>query len=393
MKKLIAIILAALLLALPACQSSTPHSPNPSEHDSADQGISEIISEAETESSVKSDEVLTEPDESESAEKQTEKTSENVGEESTPPDRKIIPETQNSGHYSNNINAFYSGSILVCGDYALEYFSSSKSGNSAYADAINAFAKKYPSVKVTALLTPKACAFYSPAGYDNKLESQKDFIKATYDMLDGSVIKADCAGVMEKHVGEYMFYRTDHHWTSLGAYYASEAFCEANGFDCVALEDYTTVISDEYIGSLYTFCEEPKPNCLLSNPDYSVARVPVTAYTLTYENGGQTYTGKAVNTKAASYASMFLNGDQPLTHIITENKNGRKLIVFKESYGNAFVPYMIDYFEEIVAVDFRKETASVASIIEKYGITDALVINNVQSAVSLSKSLAAKLAS
>jgi hypothetical protein len=171
------------------------------------------------------------------------------------------------------------------------------------------------------------------------------------------------------------------------------AFCRANGIEPTALESYETHVGVDHIGSLYNFCKDPKPSCLLANPDNSIARIPLTPYSMTYLSGGKTYTGKAVNPANKTYSAMFLCGDQPLTHIVTENKNGRKLLVFKESYGNAFVPYMIDYFEEIVAIDFRKDTPSVAKIIAEYGITDALIINNVQSAVSLSGSLAAKLSS
>ena len=63
------------------------------------------------------------------------------------------------------------------------------------------------------------------------------------------------------------------------------------------------------------------------------------------------------------------------------------------SYGNGFVPYMLDYYEQVVVVDIRKDTASVASIIEKYNVTDALIINNCQAAISLQPDLKAKVLS
>lgn len=112
-----------------------------------------------------------------------------------------------------------------------------------------------------------------------------------------------------------------------------------------------------------------------------------------YTTDGVTYTGTAINQSAKTYAGMFICGDQAFTHIQTENHNGRKLLVFKESYGNAFVPYMIDYYEEIIVVDIRYATDSVANIIAQYGITDALIINNVQASTSLSGQLKSKLGS
>ena len=107
-------------------------------------------------------------------------------------------------------------------------------------------------------------------------------------------------------------------------------------------------------------------------------------------NTGAWYNATAINYNYKSYAGMFINGDNPLTVITTENKNGRTLMIFKESYGNAFVPYMIDYFEQVIVVDIRKDSKSVEALIEQYNVTDALIINNVQAAISLQPDLNSK---
>ncbi len=309
-----------------------------------------------------------------------------------PQTTEICDETTSGVHYHNTINAYYSGNVLVCGDYALEYFSSNSSGSSSYASILTDFAAKYPSVQVISLLVPKSCAFNGPAGYGDTYDSQSSFISNTYSMMSG-VTTVDAAGLMAQHSGEYLYYRTDHHWTSLGAYYASAAMCDAIGMTPRDISSYTTVVNTGFIGTLYGYTTEPHPACLLANPDYTVGHYPRTSYTMTYYSGGVSYSGSAINGSAKSYASMFICGDQPLTVIQTENHNGRRLLIFKESYGNAFVPYMIDYFEEIVVVDIRKSCKSTSKIISEYGITDALVINNVQAAVSLQSSLQGKLTS
>ncbi len=309
-----------------------------------------------------------------------------------PQTTEICDETASGVHYHNTINAYYSGNVLVCGDYALEYFGSNSSGSSAYASILTDFAAKYPSVQVISLLVPKSCAFNAPSGYANTYDSQSSFISNTYSMMSG-VTTVDAAGLMEQHSGEYLYYRTDHHWTSLGAYYASAAMCDAIGMTPREISSYTTVVNTGFIGTLYGYTAEPHPACLLANPDYTVGHYPRTSYTMTYYSGGASYSGSAINGNAKSYASMFICGDQPLTVIQTENHNGRRLLIFKESYGNAFVPYMIDYFEEIVVVDIRKSCKSIGKLISEYGITDALIINNVQAAVSLRSNLQGKLTS
>ena len=306
-------------------------------------------------------------------------------------DQEILPETQASGHFHNDIDAFEKNNILVCGDYAVEYFKLDETGSDSYAKMVSDFAAKYPDVHVTSLLIPKACAFYPPLGYDDVLENQAAFIQATYDSMGDGVTKADCIGVLKEHIGEYTYYRTDHHWTSLGAYYASQAYCAANGITARPLGSYETIVNCGYIGSLYSFAGEPAQ--LKQNPDYTVAHLPETGYTMTCTTGGSTFEAKAINEEASGYAEAFMSGDQAFTDIKTENKNGKKLLIFKESYGNAFAPYMIDYYEEIIVIDIRQETASIASIISEYGITDALIINNVQGALSLRDNLQSKLTS
>ena len=293
----------------------------------------------------------------------------------------VVAETANDGHYHNNIAAYYANAVLVCGDYGVEYFDPDPTGSSAYADTVNKFAAKYPNIHVTCLLTPKSCAYHSPADYDDPHDDIASFIKSTYAMMDSSVTTVDCMGLMDQHAGEYMFYRTDHHWTSLGAYYASAAYCQANGITPWTLDSYDTVLRTGYTGSLYMYGGHPAE--LKANPDYSVARFPHAGYAMVYYRDGVQYNGQAVNGGTSEYAGMFLCGDQPLTVITTDNKNGKTLLVFKESYGNAFVPYMIDYYERIVVVDIREDVGSVSDIISQYGVTDALIINNCQAATSL----------
>ena len=302
-----------------------------------------------------------------------------------------IPEYVAGDHYHNVGSSYFANAVLVCGDYGIEYFSLNPAGNEAYANTVNAFARKYPGVNVTSLLVPKACAFLSPSDRTDVMEKQVEYINSTYSMMDEGVRKANAMGVMQAHEGEYMYYRTDHHWTSLGAYYASVAYCQANGITPRPLCSYRTVINTGFIGTLYGY--SGKQAQLASNPDYTVAHLPNVETTMTYVRAGVTYKGTVLNTAATTYAGMFICGDQPLTRIVTPNQTGRKLIVFKESYGNAFVPYMADYYDEIIVVDIREETPSVASIIRDYGITDALIINNVQAAESHQTVLKAKIMS
>lgn len=288
----------------------------------------------------------------------------------------LAEETRPTGHYNNTVEPFNSAYVTVCGDYALEIVGGTVS--KSYAAAVTAFAAKYPNLKVACELIPKSSAFNHPDKYASQYSVQQNFIANTYALMNG-VITVDAFGEMAQHKGEYMYYRTDHHWNSLGAYYASVAYGKAMGIATRALDSYQTVCTSGYIGSLYTYCANPKPECLRANPDYTVGRLPNASYTMTYTTGGVTYNGTAINAKNSGYM-MFMCGDQAFTDIKTSNSTGRKLLIFKESYGNAFAPYMIDYYDEIIVVDIRQDCKATSAIISEYGITDVLVINNVQAA-------------
>ncbi len=302
-----------------------------------------------------------------------------------------VPETQNYDHYHQTLTPYYGGAVLVCGDYGLEYFQMTESGYRPYADAVNAAAEKYPGLTVSCMIVPKLCAFEVPEGYTLQESNQRAYINATYAMMDASVHKIDALGAIAAHKGEYMYYRTDHHWTSLGAYYAFTAYCADLGLSAPALSAYQTDVNMGYVGSLYKY--SGNASALKQNPDYTVVRTPLTPYTLTYTTDGVTHSARAVNSSATGYAAAFINGDQGLTVIKTENHNGRKVIVFKESFGNALAVYLIDCFEEVYVVDVRMKTASIEYLIGEYGITDILVINNIQATQDLASSLRSKLLS
>lgn len=299
----------------------------------------------------------------------------------------IVPETQNTGHYTNDMDSYYAGAVLICGDYGLEYFTPDPAGSSGYAAIVNDFAAKYPALNVTALIVPKCCAFETPKDRTDAGESIRSFISSTYGMMNSSVKTADAYGVMAPHAGEYMFYRTDHHWTSLGAYYASVAYCRANDMEARALDSYESVVRGDVTGTLYMYGNHD--GNLKRHADYTVCRFPAVGYSMQCYNGGW-YNGVAVNGAYHDYASVFINGDNPLTVITTDNKNGKTLMIFKESYGNAFVPYMIDYYEQVIVVDIRTESDSVASLIDRYGVTDVLFINNAQAAIGFQDIIRAK---
>lgn len=302
----------------------------------------------------------------------------------------VLAETA-TGHYNNNITAYYSSYTLVCGDYGLEYVEPSSGGSSDYASIISEFAAKYPNQTVYSIIAPKAAAFLSPAGFDDLHDPIANYIKNTYSKMSG-VKTVDVMGKLESHKDEYIFYRTDINWTSLGAYYATAAFLAEKGVNPLPLNSYDTVIQTGYAGALYYFSNED--GNLKSNLDYTVLRYPQTGYTLQYTNDLENWAnGKAINGEAFGYSYVFIEGDQPCEVIRTDNHNGKCIMVIKDACGNAMIPYLIDHYETIVVQDFRCKLKATEKLVNDYGVNDILVAVDFQSSLDYQDTLKALLMS
>ena len=178
---------------------------------------------------------------------------------------------------------------------------------------------------------------------------------------------------LQAHDDEYIYYRTDHHWTALGAYYAYQAWAEKLGLPVRDLTDYTeSVGSDEFYGTLYSKINIPM--------DYDTVMLYQDGkkYRVEYDSNGR-YTGSlfAMNRLEEKDKYMvYLDGNHAMVDIVSENKNGKKLLVVKDSYAHTFVPFMAQDYEEILMIDFRYLQMPLSNVVKAYGITDILFLYN-----------------
>ncbi len=295
-------------------------------------------------------------------------------EETTPP----VEETE-------EVEGEQRGSVFIYKDMALPMFGGSKAAGQRYASVLGQYeAAIGDKVNIYNLVIPSAIEFYLPQKYKDKgiTGDEKANIEYIYSQMDPGIQTVDAySSMMEaKNKGEYIYFRTDHHWTVRGAYAAYEAFCKEAGFEPVALEDMEPHVIEGFIGTLYGQTQDA---VLLDNPDYVEYFVPpVETETYRYVKN-QPYTPYA-STIFADYAtsggntySVFLHGDLPLTHIKTNANTGRKIVVVKESFGNAFSPFMVSHFDEVFVVDQRYFQLGLIDFIQQNGVTDLLFINNV----------------
>ena len=249
---------------------------------------------------------------------------------------------------------------------------------------VNTFADK-AGVPVTFGLIPTQASVWAdklPQGapnYDQKLVMQQAAQSVSPRFVDLSA-------ALTSHKDEPIFYRTDHHWTSLGAYYGYVGLAEALGYTPVPLEQYTkTTVSTEFYGTVFS-----SSGVRWVKPDEMDTYVPedgITVVSHTYDSKGnpveeprQLY-DKSYLSKKDKY-SMFLGGQQSLGVVKTGNPDKPKLLLIRDSYSDSLVPFLTAHFSEIHLMDFRYCKLSPSQYIAENGINQALVLYSVPNFVS-----------
>lgn len=185
----------------------------------------------------------------------------------------------------------------------------------------------------------------------------------------------DAATTLNAHKDEYIYYRTDHHWTTLGAYYAYAALMEGMGQEAMPLDWFTpTVASDEFFGTTFS-----SSGVRWLEPDTIEFYVPQGAATVTnYFDGtpteGQLYDLSKLSEKD-KYAA-FLGGNKPLT-VVKSNvapAGAPKLMVIRDSYADSLAPFLCYHFSEIHLVDPRYYKTSMAQYVKDNAIDQVLVM-------------------
>ncbi len=272
-------------------------------------------------------------------------------------------------------------SIIVFPDSAMEMYSISRTRLSEYAATVNTFAAKVPDKQVYCMLVPTRIAFYGPQEYRTGSHSAPDGINIAYSQLASNVISIDAYSALLQHTDDYIYFRTDHHWTARGAYYAYSAFCEKNGLSHAPLSAYQSGRLDNFVGTMYRYTNSEN---LKNNPDYVEYFMPIVEASGEFYSTPDMSDGKPLRiistniTDQSSKYMCFIQGDKPLERIVTSNQNGKKILVIKESYGNAMVPFLLENYNEVFVLDPRQDGVkdmNLTEFVNNNGINEILFIN------------------
>ncbi len=286
-------------------------------------------------------------------------------------------------------DATWAGNVIVVGTRAMEIPSANEQIIESYADAVGRLADAMGSgVRTISLVTPNGGEFYSPQSMHTGIHSQKAMIEHCYASMDAGIVTVDAYSGLRDHADEYIYFRTDHHWTQLGAYYAYQKFCEAAGFEAVALDRLQTGVYENFVGSMYTFTKGyPQSETLYNNPDTLTYYLPIYETHAKYYADASLQNGVAVSVvytqlpeSTTNKYLCYIGGDTPVC-VIESAAEGGTCIVLKESYGNAFVPFLTSHYSKIIVIDPRefnrdgKPSLDLASFAAEQGIDDLIVIN------------------
>lgn len=281
------------------------------------------------------------------------------------------------------------GVVLLVGNRAMDVPYFDETLVRKYAQAVTKIADALGSgVRTFSMPVPNSAAFYSPSEYRTGSCSQENMLLSVCrNALGSNVTFVDSYSTIIQHMEEYLYFRTDHHWTQLGAYYAYTAFCQAAGFTPVELEGLQTGQWNNFVGSLYTSISDyPQSKILKEQPDTVYYYKPgVDCKTRYYSDTtlSDPYPIDAIsgiNDSVDNKYLTFLGGDHPIT-IISTGSDGPVCILLKESYGNAFAPWLIHNYSKVIAIDPRefnrtgKPTLDLVAFAKEQGVTDCIVLN------------------
>jgi len=237
-----------------------------------------------------------------------------------------------------------------------------------YAEILNSYLDRTPdNVRVFSMLAPIRVEFMGER-YAASNDSQRATIDKINDLLDKRIIRTATYEWLAANSGEYIYFRTDHHWTALGAYYAYISFAQAAGFNPLSLTDYIEHSIPSFLGSY-----------AIGTSNRTVRDHPDTLYYYELDNGtafSRTLFVPPQENARLTYR-VFMGGDYAKLDFTSSNINGKTLVIIKDSFANALIPWLAPHYERIIVIDPRQHNGSVTRLLSELDSADLLFMNYV----------------
>ncbi|MCR4585746.1 MAG: hypothetical protein K5686_08480 [Lachnospiraceae bacterium] len=271
------------------------------------------------------------------------------------------------------------GDIYICDDRTLIQAYGAPANTERIIGQFDKLCDSTENAKIYLMLVPTAVSINAeklPKGAV-LTHSQSDTTERIYSELSGRAECVDAASALAKaKEGGELYYRTDHHWTTYGAYAVYEAYCKAAGLDAVPASEYKTeTVTDAFRGTLYSRLNDEyfgsDSIVSYSHPDWQLS--------VKYEDSGEIsdtpYAPEYLDKK--DKYSYFLNNIHPLITIENASAPEGAAAVIKDSYANSFVPFMLMHYRTLYVFDTRYYKGGPSSFINEHkDIKDVLILYN-----------------
>lgn len=345
-----------------------------------DDFLAEIVAPVQTQAPDTAQTAPTSPDAAETPEESAVSTAPQESPVETDPAETVPEETQWNGIDAGETAEISMGAVIQIGDTAFNQIGFSEPTSRRYSAAVSNLADALAEIGVTVVSAPSPTSvgiMVEPA-YQEKLNCarQDEMVRFLHDNMSTNVVKVDTYSALVAHNSEYIYFRTDHHWTALGAYYSYEAICEALGIQAAPLSSFEEVDNGEFRGSL---CEKARYSYKLRSdivysyvPDGDISTYNVYEYNKTEH---QLLQDLSYRTIYETYLT-FLGGDYPLQEIVNNSlPEGSVCLIIKDSFGNCFAPFMTQNYHTVYVMDYRAyRSMTVRQFVEKYEVDTVFII-------------------
>lgn len=279
--------------------------------------------------------------------------------------------------------------LLKIGDTGYEYYNFVEERANDYITTVCDAEKQLGgSVTLFNMIVPTSMDIMLPESYlqQNEINSQDqnkaiNYMYSSMAAINPEVKTVSIFDALKLHNNEYLYFRTDHHWTQLGAYYAYVEFCKAKGIAPKALEDYEKETYSGFLGSFYS--SDPNSD-MENNPDTVEAYRSKANTALSYtDSEGNTIEDWPVIQDGTDYSTenkylIFCAADQPYEEIVNSDlSDGSACLVVKESFGNVFIPFLVDHYQTVYVVDYRYYEGDISDLAAEKNVSDVILLNNI----------------
>ncbi|MGG7143244.1 DHHW family protein [Clostridium nigeriense] len=241
---------------------------------------------------------------------------------------------------------------------------------------INSFISKYDSLNFNLMIIPESFTIYKDfLPYGIKLVDEERYINSIYSEFDNfnNVKSIDIVESLKHNKDSYIYYRTDHHWTSYGAYLAYLEYCKQNSILPIDINNLKKNTVTDFYGTY--FSKSKKMDAKADRIDYyDIDNIEVFVDNLKVDN-----INDDSKWSSSDKYSAFLKGNNAITLVKNNNKNDNsKILIIKDSYANSFIQFIVNNYKETYIVDLRSFGNNFNDFFEGHNFDNVIIMYNLK---------------